>query len=219
MPAGWWARPEYLRRPRALNIPANGGAVPSEVRPRRLRSAQSRLLASFIAGVPRERTAPSGRVWVATPATTVLDLVDDPDRSGGLSNAATVIAERADDNRLTHDGTTGRWVMAWAEPARTRACSPSTRRSEESPGANYGHLPRQAESLAGPAVSVESPAITTQYRACLSISSFFGDMHTTPRQNGIATTDSPRHPHVAIASGLRPGGKTAQQASASPFGL
>jgi len=57
-----------------------------------------------VADVPREQhTAPSGRVWVATPATTALDLVDDPDRSGGLSNAATVIAELAADNRLTDD--------------------------------------------------------------------------------------------------------------------
>jgi len=57
-----------------------------------------------VVDVPREqRTAPTGRVWVATPATTVLDLVDDPDRSGGLSNAATVIAELADDNRLTDE--------------------------------------------------------------------------------------------------------------------
>ena len=57
-----------------------------------------------VVDVPREqRTAPTGRVWVATPATTALDLVDDPDRSGGLSNAATVLAELADDNRLTGD--------------------------------------------------------------------------------------------------------------------
>jgi predicted transcriptional regulator of viral defense system len=54
--------------------------------------------------VPREqRTASTGRFWVATPATTALDLVDDPDRSGGLSNAATVIAELADDGKLTAD--------------------------------------------------------------------------------------------------------------------
>ena len=57
-----------------------------------------------VVDVPREqRTAPSGRVWVATPATTALDLVDDPARSGGLSNAATVIAELAADNRLTDE--------------------------------------------------------------------------------------------------------------------
>jgi len=55
--------------------------------------------------VPREqRTAPTGHFWVATSATTALDLVDDPDRSGGLSNAATVIAELADDGKLTDDG-------------------------------------------------------------------------------------------------------------------
>ena len=58
-----------------------------------------------VAEVPREqRTASTGRFWVATAATTALDLVDDPDRSGGLSNAATVIAELADDGRLTADG-------------------------------------------------------------------------------------------------------------------
>ncbi|MHB8186650.1 MAG: type IV toxin-antitoxin system AbiEi family antitoxin domain-containing protein [Dermatophilaceae bacterium] len=57
-----------------------------------------------VADVPREqRTAPTGLVWVATPATTALDLVDDPARSGGLSNAATVIAELAADGRLTDD--------------------------------------------------------------------------------------------------------------------
>lgn len=57
-----------------------------------------------VADVPREqRTTPTGRVWVATPATTALDLVDDPDRAGGLSNAATVIAELAADGNLTDD--------------------------------------------------------------------------------------------------------------------
>lgn len=57
-----------------------------------------------VADVPREqRTAPTGLLWVATPATTVLDLVDDPGRSGGLSNAATVIAELADDGRLSQE--------------------------------------------------------------------------------------------------------------------
>jgi len=57
-----------------------------------------------VVDVPREqRTAPTGRVWVATPATTSLDLVDDPDRSGGLSNAGTVLAELADGDRLTDD--------------------------------------------------------------------------------------------------------------------
>ena len=57
-----------------------------------------------VAQVPREqRNVPPGRFWVATPATTALDLVDAPDRSGGLSNAATVIAELADDGKLTTD--------------------------------------------------------------------------------------------------------------------
>ena len=57
-----------------------------------------------VADVPREqRTTATGRVWVATPSTTALDLVDDPEQSGGLSNAATVIAELADDRRLTDD--------------------------------------------------------------------------------------------------------------------
>jgi predicted transcriptional regulator of viral defense system len=57
-----------------------------------------------VAEVPREqRIAPTGRFWVATPATTALDLVDDPDRCGGLSNAATVIAELAEDGKLTDD--------------------------------------------------------------------------------------------------------------------
>jgi len=57
-----------------------------------------------VADVPREQAAvATGLVWVASPATTALDLVDDPDRSGGLSNAATVIAELADDEKLTDD--------------------------------------------------------------------------------------------------------------------
>ena len=34
-----------------------------------------------------------------------------------------------------------------------------------------------------------SPAITTQNRACLSIRSFFNDIHNTSDQNGVATTD------------------------------
>jgi hypothetical protein len=39
------------------------------------------------------------------------------------------------------------------------------------------------------AVNVEPPAINTQNRACLSISSFFDHMHNTSDQNGVATTD------------------------------
>ena len=57
-----------------------------------------------VTDVPREQhTASTGHVWVATPSTTALDLVDDPDLSGGLSNAATVIAELADDGKLSDD--------------------------------------------------------------------------------------------------------------------
>jgi hypothetical protein len=33
------------------------------------------------------------------------------------------------------------------------------------------------------------PAINTQNRACLSISSFFDHMHNSSDQNGVATTD------------------------------
>jgi len=39
------------------------------------------------------------------------------------------------------------------------------------------------------AVNVEPPAINTQNRARLSISSFFDHMHNTSDQNGVATTD------------------------------
>jgi hypothetical protein len=39
------------------------------------------------------------------------------------------------------------------------------------------------------AVNVEPPAINTQNRACLSISSFFKDKHNTSSQNGIETTN------------------------------
>ena len=38
-------------------------------------------------------------------------------------------------------------------------------------------------------VNVEPPAINTQNRACLSIRSFFNDIHNTFHQNGVATTD------------------------------
>src|SRR5674476_41347 len=38
-------------------------------------------------------------------------------------------------------------------------------------------------------VNVEPPAINTQNRACLSIRSFFNDIHNTSDQNGVATTD------------------------------
>src|ERR1035437_6804960 len=38
-------------------------------------------------------------------------------------------------------------------------------------------------------VNVEPPAINTQNRACLSIRSFFNDIHNTSHQNGVATTD------------------------------
>jgi predicted transcriptional regulator of viral defense system len=87
--------------PQALQV-----AVSAKVQDRTFGRVRLQFAArARVADVPREqRTASTGRFWVATPATTALDLVDDPDRSGGLSNAATVIAELADDGRLTDDG-------------------------------------------------------------------------------------------------------------------
>jgi hypothetical protein len=38
-------------------------------------------------------------------------------------------------------------------------------------------------------VNVGLPAINTQNRTCLSIKSFFNDIHNTSDQNGVATTD------------------------------
>src|SRR5665647_331969 len=38
-------------------------------------------------------------------------------------------------------------------------------------------------------VNVAPPAINTQNRTCLSIKSFFNDIHNTSDQNGVATTD------------------------------
>ena len=102
---GWLSAAEVhgaaRQAPQALQV-----AVSAPVQDRTLGRVRLQFATrARVVDVPREqRTAPTGRVWVATPATTALDLVDDPDRSGGLSNAATVIAELADDGKLTEDG-------------------------------------------------------------------------------------------------------------------
>lgn len=50
-----------------------------------------------------ERQTRSGTARVATPEVTVLDVAADPDTAGGVDNAATVIAELADQSRLDID--------------------------------------------------------------------------------------------------------------------
>ena len=50
-----------------------------------------------------EVNTPTGTIKVSTPEVTVLDLVADPTRGGGLSNIATVIADLLEDNRIRID--------------------------------------------------------------------------------------------------------------------
>jgi predicted transcriptional regulator of viral defense system len=101
---GWLAAAEVHgaahQAPQALQV-----AVTAPVQDRTFGRVRLQFaIRARVASVPREqRTASTGRFWIATPATTALDLVDDPDRSGGLNNAATVIAELADDGKLTAD--------------------------------------------------------------------------------------------------------------------
>jgi predicted transcriptional regulator of viral defense system len=54
-----------------------------------------------LAGLPRVRhQVPTGQVWVSSPELTAVDLADDPERGGGVSNVATVLADLATDPGL-----------------------------------------------------------------------------------------------------------------------
>ena len=55
--------------------------------------------------------------------------------------------------------------------------------------ANLRPVARCTPTASQAAVNVAPPAINTQNRACISISSFLDDMHNTSDQNGVATTD------------------------------
>lgn len=50
------------------------------------------------------RQVPTGQVWVSSPELTALDLADRPQRGGGVSNVATVLAELAADPGLSAGG-------------------------------------------------------------------------------------------------------------------
>jgi predicted transcriptional regulator of viral defense system len=55
-----------------------------------------------VGALPRvARQVPTGQVWVSSPELTALDLVDRPQRGGGVSNVATVLAEMAADPGLS----------------------------------------------------------------------------------------------------------------------
>lgn len=78
--------------------------VVTDARMRDRRVGRNRLLflpRAAVAKRPRERrTVPTGRIWLSTVATTVLDLVESPDDGGGLSNVATVLGELLLDQRF-----------------------------------------------------------------------------------------------------------------------
>lgn len=58
-----------------------------------------------VGGLPRvARQVPTGQVWLSSPELTVLDLADRPQRGGGVSNVATVLAEMAADPGLSAHG-------------------------------------------------------------------------------------------------------------------
>lgn len=60
---------------------------------------------SSLTDLPRvRRPTPTGRLWLATPELTALDLVDDPSMGGGISNVATVLTELVDEPGLTPEG-------------------------------------------------------------------------------------------------------------------
>lgn len=80
-------------------------ATPAKLRERRIgRSRIQFLQRSGMAEKPREQhVVPTGRIWVSTPEVTVLDLVESPHDSGGLSNVATIIGDLLHDQKLHPD--------------------------------------------------------------------------------------------------------------------
>jgi predicted transcriptional regulator of viral defense system len=56
---------------------------------------------SDLVDLPRlQLQVPTGQVWVSSPELTAVDLADDPERGGGVSNVATVLADLASDPGL-----------------------------------------------------------------------------------------------------------------------
>jgi predicted transcriptional regulator of viral defense system len=98
---GWLSASELLgaahQRPQVFQV-----AVQASVTDRQIgRSRWEFAVRSEVSQRPRtRRQVPTGYVWVSTPEVTVLDLCDDPLRAGGLSNAATVIGELAEDDLI-----------------------------------------------------------------------------------------------------------------------
>jgi len=98
---GWLSASELLgaahQRPQVFQV-----AVDASVADRRIGRARWEFtVRSNVSRRPRtRRQVPTGYVWVSTPEVTVLDLCDDPLRAGGLSNAATVIGELAEDDLI-----------------------------------------------------------------------------------------------------------------------
>lgn len=98
---GWLSAAEIHgaahQRPQALQI-----AVDRPVQDRSFGRAHLRFTQRSRAGeLPRQRhNVESGHIWVSTPDLTAVDLVDQPDLSGGLSNIATVLFELAESAAL-----------------------------------------------------------------------------------------------------------------------
>ena len=79
--------------------------TPARLRDRRIGRGRIRFI-QRAATEQRPRTrrnVPTGRIWVATPEVTVLDLVESPEEGAGLSNVATIIGEFLLDGTLDAD--------------------------------------------------------------------------------------------------------------------
>jgi predicted transcriptional regulator of viral defense system len=98
---GWLSAAEMHgaahQRPQVFQVAVDAGLADRVVGRTRLEF----VVRSALATLPRRQvTVPTGPVWISTPELTVLDLCDEPVHAAGLSNAATVIAELAEDGRI-----------------------------------------------------------------------------------------------------------------------
>ena len=67
--------------------------TPAKLRERKVGRGRIQFIQrADISNRPRvQHNVPTGRIWISTPEVTVFDLVESPEQSAGLSNAATII--------------------------------------------------------------------------------------------------------------------------------
>ena len=98
---GWLSASELHgaahQRPQVFQVAVDRHVADREVGRVRMRFYERRRLHE----VARQRIeVPTGQVWVSTAEVTACDLATDIDLAGGVSNAATVLAELADTERI-----------------------------------------------------------------------------------------------------------------------